>query len=524
MQKLVRAGFGVNNVDTCARVCHSPTGYGLKTTFGTSAGTQDFDSVEHADVILVIGANPTDGHPVFASRMKKRLREGAKLIVVDPRRIDLVRTPHVEAAHHLPLHARHQRGGDHRHGARDRHRGARQRGVRARALRPGASSRSGPRSSPRSAIRPRPWPSSPASTRPRCAPPRASTPPAATRPSTTASASPSTARARRRSWRIANLAMATGNLGRPGVGVNPLRGQNNVQGSCDMGSFPHELSRLPPRLATMPPAPCSRRCGARTINPEPGLRIPNMLDAARRWLVQGPLHPGRGHPAVRPQHHPRVGRPRRHGVRGGAGPVPERDRELRPRVPAGLHLPGEGRHLHQRRAPHPARAPRHEPAATATPTGRSPSSSPRPSASTGITPTPARSWTRSRSSRPPSPGVSYAKLEELGSVQWPCNAANPVGSPVMHVTAFTRGKGKFMLTEYVPTDERTGPRYPAAAHHRAHPVAVQRRRPDAAHRQRGVARRGPAGDPPARRRAARRQGRRLGAHRRAAPARPRCAR
>ena len=77
VQKLVRSAFGSNNVDTCARVCHSPTGYGLKTTFGTSAGTQDFDSVMQADVILIIGANPTDAHPVFASRMKRRLREGA---------------------------------------------------------------------------------------------------------------------------------------------------------------------------------------------------------------------------------------------------------------------------------------------------------------------------------------------------------------------------------------------------------------------------------------------------------------
>ena len=103
VQKMVRAAFGNNNVDTCARVCHSPTGYGLKQTFGTSAGTQDFKSVDEADVIMVIGANPTDGHPVFASRMKRRLRQGAKLIVVDPRRIDLVRTPHIEATHHLPL-------------------------------------------------------------------------------------------------------------------------------------------------------------------------------------------------------------------------------------------------------------------------------------------------------------------------------------------------------------------------------------------------------------------------------------
>ena len=94
VQKLIRAAFGNNNVDTCARVCHSPTGYGLKQTLGTSAGTQPFESVMDADVILVIGANPTEAHPVFGSQMKRRLREGAKLIVVDPRSIDLVRSPH----------------------------------------------------------------------------------------------------------------------------------------------------------------------------------------------------------------------------------------------------------------------------------------------------------------------------------------------------------------------------------------------------------------------------------------------
>ena len=76
VQKMVRAAFGNNNIDTCARVCHSPTGYGLKQTFGTSAGTQDFARSTEADVILLIGANPTDAHPVFASRMKRRLRAG----------------------------------------------------------------------------------------------------------------------------------------------------------------------------------------------------------------------------------------------------------------------------------------------------------------------------------------------------------------------------------------------------------------------------------------------------------------
>ncbi|CAN0501914.1 unnamed protein product, partial [Discosporangium mesarthrocarpum] len=103
VQKLIRAAFGNNNTDTCARVCHSPTGYGLKTTLGESAGTQTFDSVREADVILVVGANPTDAHPVFASQVRRRLREGATLIVADPREIDLLNTPHTDGALHLPV-------------------------------------------------------------------------------------------------------------------------------------------------------------------------------------------------------------------------------------------------------------------------------------------------------------------------------------------------------------------------------------------------------------------------------------
>jgi formate dehydrogenase major subunit len=98
--------------------------------------------------------------------------------------------------------------------------------------------------------------------------------------------------------------------------------------------------------------------------------------------------------------------------------------------------------------------------------------------------------------------VSSTKLDELGSVQWPCNEKAPDGTPIMHIDGFVRGKGKFIITEYVPTDERTR-RVPAAADHRPHPQPVQRRRADAAHRERRLAQRGPAGDPSARRRAAR---------------------
>ncbi|HLZ03885.1 MAG TPA: formate dehydrogenase subunit alpha, partial [Bradyrhizobium sp.] len=290
VQKLIRAGFGNNNVDTCARVCHSPTGYGLATTFGTSAGTQDFDSVEQSDVIMVIGANPTDAHPVFASRMKKRLRAAAKLIVVDPRRIDLVRSAHIEARHHLPLLP----------------------GTNVAVLTAMAH------------VIVTEGLVNEAFVRERCdwgefedwaafvALPKHS--PEATAIMT--GVDPKELRAAARLYAtggngaiyyglgvtehsqgsttviaIANLAMATGNIGRPGVGVNPLRGQNNVQGSCDMGSFPHELPGYRHISDDATRALFEAAWGVH-LESEPGLRIPNMFDAAvdgsfRALYVQG---------------------------------------------------------------------------------------------------------------------------------------------------------------------------------------------------------------------------------------------
>ncbi|HKX98168.1 MAG TPA: molybdopterin-dependent oxidoreductase, partial [Steroidobacteraceae bacterium] len=240
VQKLVRAALLTNNVDTCARVCHSPTGYGLKHTLGESAGTQAFTSVQKADVIVVIGANPTDGHPVFGSQLKRRLRQGAKLIVIDPRATDLVRTPHVEAAYHLQLrpgtnvavinslaHVIVTEGLAKEDYALER--------CELKSWHEWKQFISDPRHSPEAmeAV--------------------SGVPAALVRGAARLyAAGPNSAiyyglgvtehsQGTTMVIGIANLAMATGNLGREGVGVNPLRGQNNVQGSCDMGSFPHEL-------------------------------------------------------------------------------------------------------------------------------------------------------------------------------------------------------------------------------------------------------------------------------------------
>src|SRR5580700_11131802 len=278
VQKLVRAGFGNNNVDTCARVCHSPTGYGLKNTLGESAGTQNFDSVMKADVIFVIGANPTDGHPVFASQMKRRLRQGARLIVADPRRIDLVRTPHIEARHHLKL-----RPGTNvalinslahvivTEGL------VKEDYVRARcegdSFEKWRNFVSLPKNSPEAMQEITGVPASEVR--------------AAARLYATADNGAiyyglgvtEHSQGSTMVMGIANLAMATGNVGREGVGINPLRGQNNVQGSCDMGSFPHEFTAYRHVGDDQVRASFEREWG-RKLLAEPGLRIPNMFEAA----------------------------------------------------------------------------------------------------------------------------------------------------------------------------------------------------------------------------------------------------
>ncbi len=457
VQKLVRAGFGTNNVDTCARVCHSPTGYGLNQAFGTSAGTQDFDSVEHSDVVIVIGANPTDGHPVFASRLKKRLRAGAKLIVIDPRRIDLVRSPHVEAAYHLPL----QPGTNVAvltamahvivtEGLVD------ERFIRARcdtdAFDHWARFVAGPENSPETVAH---FSGVPAEAIRGAARLFATGGNGAiyyglgvtehSQGSTTVMA-------------IANLAMATGNLGRPGVGVNPLRGQNNVQGSCDMGSFPHELPGYRHISDDATRASFEALWGV-PLDHEPGLRIPNMLDAAVEGSFKGLYVQGEDIVQSDPD--------TRHVIEGlkAMECVVVHDLFLNETADyAHVFLPGssflekDGTFTNAERRINRVRrvmSPRNGLADWEVTQGMA------RAFGLGWDYThPSQIMDEIAASTPSFAGVSYPLLDRLGSVQWPCNAAAPEGTPVMHMETFARGEGRFLITEYVPTEERTGPRYP----------------------------------------------------------------
>ena len=457
VQKLVRAVFGNNNVDTCARVCHSPTGYGLSKTFGTSAGTQDFDSVEEADVMMVIGANPTDAHPVFASRMKKRLREGAKLIVIDPRRTDLVRSAHVEAAYHLPL-----RPGTNvaiinaiahvivTEGLVD------EGFVRERCdwenFQDWARFVARPENSPEAVAEVSGVPADHI---------RGAARLYATGGNgaiyyglgvTEHSQGTTTVMG------MANLSMATGNIGRRGVGVNPLRGQNNVQGSCDMGSFPHELSGYRHISDDATRAMFEAFWGV-PLDPEPGLRIPNMFDAAVDGTFMGLYVQGEDIVQSDPDTH--------HVTKGLAAMecIVVQDLFLNETADyAHVFLPGSTflekdgtftnaeRRLGMVRKVVPPRAGMADweitlaiAKAMGVPMNYS---------------HPSEIMDEIARLTPTFAGVSYEKLDKLGSVQWPCNDKAPEGTPLMHVDGFVRGKGNFIITEYVPTDERTGPRFP----------------------------------------------------------------
>jgi len=457
IQKLVRAGFGNNNVDTCARVCHSPTGYGLKTTFGTSAGTQDFDSVAQSDVIVVIGANPTDGHPVFASRMKKRLRDGARLIVIDPRRIDLVRMPHVEAAHHLPL----------RPGTNVAVLTALAHVIVTEGLVNEAFVRERCELDDFSA-----WAAFVAEDRnsPEAIEAVSGVPANLIREAARLYATGGNAaiyyglgvtehsQGTTAVMAIANLAMATGNIGRPGVGVNPLRGQNNVQGACDMGSFPHEYTGYR-HVSDDAARTMFEQLWGVTLDHEPGLRIPNMLDAAIDGSFKGVYIQGEDIVQSDPD--------TQHVVDGFKAMecVVVQDLFLNETANfAHVFLPGSSflekdgtftnaeRRINRVRKVMPPR------------TGLADWEITVAIAQTmGIDmhyDHPSQIMDEIAHTTPTFTGVSYDKLDALGSVQWPCNEKAPQGTPVMHMDGFVRGRGKFIVTEYVPTDERTGPRFP----------------------------------------------------------------
>ncbi len=457
VQKLVRTAFGNNNVDTCARVCHSPTGYGLKQTLGESAGTQTFDSVMQSDVIMVIGANPAAAHPVFASQMKRRLRQGAKLIVVDPRTTEMVKGAHYQADYHLKLkpgtnvalidalaHVIVTEGLLKEDYIRER--------CDLQSFEDWKSFVSRPENSPEAMAAVTGVPAELLRD-------------AARLYATGGNAAiyyglgvTEHAQGSTMVMGIANLAMATGNVGRLGVGVNPLRGQNNVQGSCDMGSFPHELPGYRHVSDSIVRAEFEARWGV-TLSPEPGLRIPNMFDAALDGSFKG-LYV-QGEDIVQSD-------PNTQHVTNALMAMEclvvqdiflnETAKYAHVILPGSSFLEKDGtftnaeRRISRVRKVMPPKA------------GYSDWEVTQLLANALGYPMnyahPSEIMDEIAALTPTFRGVSFEKIDKAGSVQWPCNEQAPDGTPIMHVDEFVRGKGRFIITKYVATEEKITRRFP----------------------------------------------------------------
>ncbi|MDP8567463.1 formate dehydrogenase subunit alpha [Methylophilus aquaticus] len=457
-QKLIRAVFGSNNVDTCARVCHSPTGYGLKQTLGESAGTQTFDSVMKSDVIFVMGANPTDGHPVFGSLMKRRLREGAKLIVADPRAIDLVEnSPHVRADFHLNL----------RPGTNVALITALAHVVVTEGLVQEAFVKA--RCEWDSFVTWRDFVAKPENS-PEALAKELGLDAELVREAARLFATGGNAaiyyglgvtehsQGSTTVMGIANLAMATGNVGREGVGVNPLRGQNNVQGSCDMGSMPHEFPGYRHVADDETRALFEQAWGVK-LSADPGLRIPNMLDLAAEGSFKAVYCVGEDIAQSDPdtQHVT-------HALESMECVIVqdlflnETAKFAHVFFPGASFLEKNGTFTNAERRISPVRK-------VMTPkngmedweiTAKFSTALGYPMHYTHA----SEIMDEIAALTPTFKGVSFKKLDELGSIQWPCNDEAPEGTPTMHVDEFVRGKGKFFITQYVATTERVNAKFP----------------------------------------------------------------
>ena len=271
MQKLMRAVIGTNNIDCCARVCHSPTALGMQRAFGTGAATNSIEDLDYTDCILVIGANPTDAHPVTGAKIKQRLMKGVTGIIIDPRKIELAKYAkyHLQlrpgtnvALLNMMLYYIISEGWEDATFINSRTEGYEE--FKREILRIDIGEMEKITGVDRELVK------------------------EATRAYAEANAAmefhglgvTEHSQGTFAVQTIADLAMITGNIGKKGAGVNPLRGQNNVQGAADMGAQPHQgagyLDVTNPEVNEL----YKEYYGSEIIPSEIGWKIPEMFNSA----------------------------------------------------------------------------------------------------------------------------------------------------------------------------------------------------------------------------------------------------
>ena len=451
VQKLARAVLGTNNVDHCARLCHASTVAGLAAAFGSGAMTNSIADVDRAACIFVIGSNTTETHPVIGARIRRAARRGARLIVADPR--------HIELALEADIHLQHRPGTDVAllnamchvivsERLHDRH------FVEQRCEGFGDLQRALEKCSPQ-------WAAEicgvPARLIVEAARAFANAPAAAiffAMGITQHTSGTDNVLA------VANLALLTGNLGRPGAGVNPLRGQNNVQGACDMGALPGFL----PGYQRLDDEAARSRCAAAWGTPPPrtpGLTVVEMTDAALRGEIQAMYILGEN---------PMVSDPDLQHVRKALEKLDflvVHDIFLTETAQlADVVLPGTsfaerwGTFTNTERRVQLI-APAVEPPSGCRPEWEVIADIARRLGADWPLAGPAEILAEVASVAQSYGGISHERLKAApGGLQWPCPSPGHPGTPVLHIDRCARGRGQLTPVEYRPPAEPPDSAYP----------------------------------------------------------------
>jgi len=449
LQKFTRLVIGTNNVDHCARLCHASTVAGLAKAFGSGAMTNSVDDLKSADCFFIIGSNTTECHPIIGSAIKRATSRGARLIVADPRRIELTEFADLHLRHksgtdvaliNAMMHVILAEGLDDKAFIAERTEGL---AELAQAVKP---------YTPELAERITGVPAGDIAAAARAY----ATAPAAAIVYSMGITQHTTGTDNVLS--LANLAMLTGQIGRPGTGVNPLRGQNNVQGACDMGALPNVL----PGYQAVSDEPVRAKFAAAwgtELPDKPGLTVVEMIHAALRGQLRAIYVMGEN-PMLSDPDTTHVDEALRtldflvvqdifltetaqlaDVVLPAAasaekdGTFTNTDRRVQ-RVRQAVEPPGQARadwliicQIAQ---------------AMGTPMSY---------------PSVAAIQDEIAALTPIYGGITYDRLER-GPLQWPCPTSDHPGTPILHWQRFTRGKGKFHAVEFIPARELPDAEYP----------------------------------------------------------------
>ncbi|WP_303722940.1 formate dehydrogenase subunit alpha [Malonomonas rubra] len=449
LMKLARAGYRTNNIDHCARLCHSSTVTGLVETLGSGAMTNSLSCFDETELIFVIGSNTTEQHPLIGSRILQAVRRGAKLIVADSRKIRL--------AKHADQHLRHQNGSD----------VALLNGMMQQILQDGleASDFINDRCENLAALK-----TSLAAYSPEYVAKITGILPEQLVTAARLFASVNKAmiiyamgitqhshgvdnvRA------VSNLALLTGNLGRPGTGVNPLRGQNNVQGACDMGALPNVYSGYQKVSDPETREKFSTAWGVR-LPETPGLMSTHAIEAAAAGRVRGMLILGEN-PLLSDANQALVEKALRNlEFLAVIDIFPTETAQLADVIlPAACYAERDGSYTStERRVQRGRKAV--DPPGLALPDWQIICQLLRRCGLQADYAAPSEVMKEIAALTPIYGGIAYPRLEPNG-LQWPCPSSDHPGTPILHSAGCTRGKGLFSPVAYRPAKELPDAAYP----------------------------------------------------------------